>query len=180
VNQEWYIVCLHGCYICSSLFMRVWYHVTLLSAHLPSLPLFQQLWPLFGGRLIKPDRSKLFYIPQVRALLCHLQRLLEHLTLFLVSHFCPLIPGFLLRVGKGSISLPWWSRLPKIWSCSTHTLFQQTGLRMYSTLSRYCLSDLKQPQIRITLWGLKTKGSLGIIPQARIIIYFYDSTYVRT
>jgi ATP-binding cassette subfamily D (ALD) protein 3 len=23
-----------------------------------------ELWPLFGGRLIKPDRSKLFYIPQ--------------------------------------------------------------------------------------------------------------------
>ena len=27
--------------------------------------LFVQLWPLFGGRLTKPHRSKLFYIPQV-------------------------------------------------------------------------------------------------------------------
>ena len=23
-----------------------------------------QLWPLFGGRVVKPHRSKLFYIPQ--------------------------------------------------------------------------------------------------------------------
>ena len=23
-----------------------------------------QLWPLFGGRLVKPHRSKLFYVPQ--------------------------------------------------------------------------------------------------------------------
>lgn len=25
-----------------------------------------QLWPLFGGRLTKPVRGKLFYVPQVR------------------------------------------------------------------------------------------------------------------
>lgn len=26
-----------------------------------------QLWPLFGGRLTKPVRGKLFYVPQVRS-----------------------------------------------------------------------------------------------------------------
>jgi len=25
---------------------------------------FPQLWPLFGGRLVKPNRNKLFYVPQ--------------------------------------------------------------------------------------------------------------------
>lgn len=29
-------------------------------------PFFLQLWPLFGGRLTKPVRGKLFYVPQVR------------------------------------------------------------------------------------------------------------------
>ena len=28
------------------------------------LPPSPQLWPLFGGRLTKPHRSKLFYVPQ--------------------------------------------------------------------------------------------------------------------
>ena len=29
-----------------------------------------QLWPLFGGRVTKPNKRKLFYIPQVLSLLC--------------------------------------------------------------------------------------------------------------
>ena len=28
------------------------------------LTLYVQLWPLFGGRLVKPNRRKLFYVPQ--------------------------------------------------------------------------------------------------------------------
>lgn len=39
-----------------------------------------QLWPLFGGRLTKPVRGKLFYVPQVRP-----STLLDNNVLFLCT-----------------------------------------------------------------------------------------------
>lgn len=39
-----------------------------------------KLWPLFGGRLTKPVRGKLFYVPQVRP-----STLLDNNVLFLCT-----------------------------------------------------------------------------------------------
>ena len=54
------ILCTHSYCIPSSLSFLI----TLHSTNLLNVSLFQ-LWPLFGGRMIKPRKSKLFYIPQV-------------------------------------------------------------------------------------------------------------------